>query len=76
MLTNDRSWKQNKELKRAAKRDREYFGGKAGGDRIQPPPRAHPAGRGRKGDRGRGKGQGRGRGFKPKLSLQQLMRVT
>eukprot|EP00959_Pyramimonas_sp_CCMP1952_P330471 6919922-Pyramimonas_sp.AAC.1 len=25
-LTNNRSWKQNKDLKRAARRDREYFG--------------------------------------------------
>eukprot|EP00959_Pyramimonas_sp_CCMP1952_P187471 3919834-Pyramimonas_sp.AAC.1 len=55
-LSNSRTWKQNKDLKRAAKRDREYFGGRRGGD-APPPPRGPPGGRGG-GARGRGGARG------------------
>eukprot|EP00959_Pyramimonas_sp_CCMP1952_P094655 1979999-Pyramimonas_sp.AAC.1 len=63
LLANDRSWKQNKDLKRAARKGREYFRGKSGGDRAAPPPPRPPPRPGlRAGGRGGAKGRGRGRG--------------
>eukprot|EP00959_Pyramimonas_sp_CCMP1952_P298284 6239405-Pyramimonas_sp.AAC.1 len=66
-----RTWKQNKEIKRAAKRDREYFGPKKTGPAPPPPQRPGGGGRGRP-DRGKGRGKGR----RPRLSPEQLMKIT
>eukprot|EP00959_Pyramimonas_sp_CCMP1952_P398045 8340172-Pyramimonas_sp.AAC.1 len=84
--SNQRTWKQNKDIKRAAKRDREYFAPKPrpGGAGSASQPRSRPAGgrsdrggRGRQ-ERGRGGGSGsRGSGFsRKKLSPEQLMKIT
>eukprot|EP00959_Pyramimonas_sp_CCMP1952_P125408 2621845-Pyramimonas_sp.AAC.1 len=61
---NARTWKQNKDLKRVAKIDREYFGGRArDGSASGPRPPRPPCGRGGGGrgraDRGRGGRGGR-----------------
>eukprot|EP00959_Pyramimonas_sp_CCMP1952_P185732 3883428-Pyramimonas_sp.AAC.1 len=72
-LTNNRSWKQNKDLKRAARRDREYFGSKGRGGG---PPR--PEGRGRmrrdRPERGGGAGRRPPPGRRRFLTQEQLMK--
>eukprot|EP00959_Pyramimonas_sp_CCMP1952_P469358 9494810-Pyramimonas_sp.AAC.1 len=67
-------------MKLAARRDRECFGAKARGAGAPPPPPGLPGGRrggGGRGARGRGRGGGgKGRGFRPKLSIEALMKIT
>eukprot|EP00959_Pyramimonas_sp_CCMP1952_P152009 3180275-Pyramimonas_sp.AAC.1 len=68
-----RTWKHNKDIKRAAKRDREYFDSKKAGTGPSPPRRLGGIGKGRgKSERGEGRGKGR----RPRLSPGQLMKIT